>query len=327
MIEGNTPYYIDAPLLEIRNKKEFDELLTDYVKFALDFYDDHYFYDEVLSGEYRTEENKLCKEKVLMTLLWSNATVEDFQDPCRFLRRQKTYLENDYLTETEDKGYSEILGGHILTKVAKTRKISWESPYAFRSSITNDDDAYDLPAVRFGIENDEIYIYSIHQSKNARKSKKINRTLYKVNENFNSHGENDILKDITPAFLVALNLFILHFQKLGYSKFKIVPYLPERWIDKKMMIHKKAMKSEQKSKTYDDNISQLMRVQDNLTQKFCTTLIRLKYHYGDNITIDSYPFELDSYLTFSCNDLSNTNNSLFQELYFLNGDINEIKLH
>lgn len=327
LIKGNNPYYIDAPVLEIRDKKAFNDLLTEYVELALDFYDDSYFYDEVLSGEYRTDENKLCKEKVLMTLLWSNATVEDFQNPCSFLIRQKNYLEKDILTDTENVGYSEILGGNIVTKVAKTRKISWESPFAFRSAITNGEDAYDLPAVRFGIQDDVIYIYSIHQGKNTRRSKKINRTLYKVNENFNSHGENDSLKDITPAFLVALDLFILHFQKLGYEKFKIVSYLPERWIDKKIMIHKKAMKLEQKSKSYDDLTKKLMSIQDNLTQKFCTTLLRLQYHYGDGISIDSYPFETDSYLTFSCNDLSYSDNSLFQELSSLYADINEKKLH
>ncbi|MCX4364803.1 MAG: hypothetical protein OSJ70_03425 [Bacilli bacterium] len=326
IIEGNIPYYIDAPLLEIRNKEKFDELLEDYVNLALNFYDDHYFYDEVLSGEYRTSKNKLCKEKVLMTLLWSNATVEDFQEPCSFLRRQKTFLENNFLTETEDKGFSTILGGRILTKVAKTRKISWESPYAFRSAIVNHDDGYDLPTIRFGIEDDNVYIYCIHQGKNIRKNNKIKRALYKVNENFNKQDSEDILKDITPSFLVALQLFILHFNNLGYSKFKIIPYLPERWIDKKIMIYKKARKAEKKAQTYNEYTEQLLRIQENLTQKFCNTLLRLKYHLGDSITIDSLPFELDSYLAFSYNNLDTANNNLLQELYSIYANSKEIKL-
>ncbi len=326
LIEGNSPDYIDAPLLEIRDKEVFNGLLKEYVKLALDFYDDSYFYDEVLSGEYRTDENKICKEKVLMTLIWSNATVEDFQDPYSFLIRQKSYLENNFLTEEKDIGYSTILDGHIFTNVSKTGKLSWESPYAFHSCITNESDAHDLPAIRFGVEDDVVYIYSVHQEKNSRKSKKINRNLYKVNENFNPLGETNSLKDVTPSFLVALTLFILHFQKLGYKNYKIVQYLPERWIDKKIMIHKKALSSGQKTATYNENMDKLIHVQENLVQKFCTTLLRLKYHYGDSITIRSFPFEADSYLTFSCNNLCYSNNNLFQELSLLYKD-DEMKLH
>lgn len=326
LIEGNCPEYIDAPLLEIRDKKKFNELLIEYVKLALDFYDDHYFYEEVLSGEYRTSANEICKEKVLMTLLWGNATIEDFQDPCRFLIRQKSYLENNFLTEKKDLGYSKVLSGNIVTEVLKTGKLSWESPYSFYSAVFNESDTHDLPTVRFGIEDDIVYVYSVHQEKNSRKSKKINRSLYKVNENFDSLGEANSLKDVTPSFLVALTLFILHFQQLGYKNFKIVQYLPERWIDKKIMIHKKALKSGQKTATYKENMNKLVYIQENLVQKICTTLLRLQYHYGDNITIKSFPFETDSYLTFSCGTLSYSNNELFQELSVLHRS-DEKKLH
>lgn len=314
LIEGSSPSYIDVPLLEIRNKNEFNDLLVDYVQLALDFYDDHYFFDEVLSGEYRTNKNKLCKEKVLMTLLWSNATIEDFQEPCRFLRRQKAYLENNFLTEEKNIGFSKVLGGEIFTNVSKTRKLSWESPYAFHSSIVNESEVHDLPTIRFGVEDNVVFIYCIHQEKNNRKSKKINRNLYKVNENFNSLEGEGKLKDVTPSFLIALTLFILHFQNLGYTNFKIVQYLPERWIDKKIMIHKKDIKSGHKASTYNENMETLIRVQENLVQKFCTTLLRLQYHYGNSVIIKSFPFEIDSYLSFTSNDLSCSNNVLFQEL-------------
>lgn len=316
VIKGNNPSFIDPPLLEIRDKESFDDLLKEYVTLAKEFYDDSYFYDEVLSGIYRTDENKLSKEKVLMTLLWSNATIEDFQEPCSFLRRQKKYLERNFLTEKKNIGYSEILDGNIITEISKTLKLSWESPYAFHVTIANEKEKYDLPTVRFGVEDDIVYIYSIHQEKNINKSKKINRNLYKVNENFNN-SEDDTLKDITPSFLVALDLFVLHFNNLGYSKFKIVNYLPERWIDKKIMIHKKSLKANDKTATYKDYMEKLVRVQNNLVQKFCSTLLRLQYHYGDGIIVNSYPFEFDSYLSFSCNDLSFSNNRLFQEMSYL----------
>ncbi len=125
---------------------------------------------------------------------------------------------------------------------------------------------------------------------------------------------------------MALQLFILHFNNLGYSKFKIIPYLPERWIDKKIMIYKKARKEKNKVQTYNEYTEQLLRIQENLTQKFCNTLLRLKYHLGESITIDSLPFELDSGLSFSYNNLDFSNNNLFQELYSIYENSNEIKL-
>lgn len=252
-----------------------------------------------------------------MTLLWSNATTEDFQSPCQFLRRQIAYLQNNPLTPPESIGFSEVLDGNIEIKVTKTRKISWESPYAFYSFVTNGNETHDLPFINFGIQDDTIYIYSIHHSKNFRKSKTINRRLYKVNENFNPGIDNVFLKDITPSSLFALNLFILHFTNLGYVNFKVVPYLPERWIDKKLMIYKRAKKDNKKMDDYKDKIDEVIRIQDNLTQKFITTFLRLKYHYDNDIIIKAYPWEQDSYFSFTSNSLSNANNTLFKELVSL----------
>lgn len=96
-----------------------------------------------------------------MTLLWGNATIEDFEDPCRFLRRQKAYLEKDFLKEKECIGYSRVLDSNIFTSVTKTNQLSLESPYAFHSEIANDIEIFDLPIVRFGVVNDTVYIYSI----------------------------------------------------------------------------------------------------------------------------------------------------------------------
>lgn len=41
--------------------------------------------------------------------------------------------------------------------------------------------------------------------------------------------------------------------------------------------------------------------------------------------INSYPMELDPYLSFTCDDLSNANNHLFQELVNMYNKRNKIK--
>lgn len=325
VINSTISSYINSPFLEIKNKNTFDELLVQYVNLALEYYDDSYFYDEVLSGAYRTEENNICKEKVLMTLLWGNATIDDFQDPCAFLRRQITYLERTPLCEKEKLGYSATLNGEIFTEVTKTSKISWESPYMFSANIVNDDDIYDLPVIHFGVTEDMVYIYSIHQKKKSRWSKRINRALYKANENFRPTENEKNLKDVTPSSLIALAIFLLHCKNIGYVNFKIVPYLPERWIDKRIMISKKVKKTNQKAELYKEKMEELLRIQDNLTQKFIRTLIRLQYHYGDSISITSYPFEQDSYLTFKTAFKHLGNNDLFRELFSIYEEKSSVK--
>ena len=58
-----------------------------------------------------------------------------------------------------------------------------------------------------------------------------------------------------------------------------------------------------------------MKLQQNLTEKFLRTFRRIIYH-NNHIQIDSYPYELDSYLHLSYNNkLNNSNNSLLEETY------------
>ena len=77
-----------VPTLMIKDKKEFNSLLKEYVELALKFYDDYCFPEEVRYCNYMENELGISKEKMIMTLLWSNAVSEDFNDPCNFLRKR-----------------------------------------------------------------------------------------------------------------------------------------------------------------------------------------------------------------------------------------------
>lgn len=81
------------PTLMIKNKLEFDCLLEKYVEIALTFYDDECYPEEVRYSSYFDNELGISKEKMIMTLLWSNASYEDFNDPCTFLRKRISFFE------------------------------------------------------------------------------------------------------------------------------------------------------------------------------------------------------------------------------------------
>lgn len=81
-----------VPTLIIKDKQEFNYLLEKYVKMALMFYDNECFVEEVRCSNYFDNEQGISKEKVIMTLLWSNASYEDFNDPCTFLKKRIFFL-------------------------------------------------------------------------------------------------------------------------------------------------------------------------------------------------------------------------------------------
>jgi hypothetical protein len=79
------------PTLMINNKIEFDNLLIEYVNLALKFYDDSNFDSEILNNNLYDKEFGICKEKVILTLLFANATIEDFNNPIEFLKKKNKF--------------------------------------------------------------------------------------------------------------------------------------------------------------------------------------------------------------------------------------------
>lgn len=283
------------PTLNIKNKKEFDNLLIQYVNKCLEFYDSSN-YPEELNDSFN---NDICKEKMIMTLLFATATFEDFEEPISFLKRKINFLE-DYTTNINI-GYSNILKSDIKINVKKD-KINNEAPYQF---IVNCDDN-ELPHLKFGIDNNIAYIYAIQNSKEL--DKKINRILYKVGEGFDKTTDNfDIydegnLNDITPSFLIVANLFISYLQTLGINDIKVCSFLPERW-NAKLVANKLRNIDQEKQ----------LKIQSNLTEKFIRTFLRLSYHY-DNLKVLSYPMDNSSYLSLYNTGNIKCNNSLLLEL-------------
>lgn len=128
-----------VPTLMIRNRREFDQLLIKYVQKALDFYDDDNFYEEVRKSNYLENAVGISREKLIMTLLWFNATIEDFNDPCSYLKKRIAFFDlgdmQKYISEKVI-GYSEILKSSIKFQVKKSR-IESETPYFACFSLQN----------------------------------------------------------------------------------------------------------------------------------------------------------------------------------------------
>lgn len=303
------------PTLIIKDKDSFDALLIEYVNMALDFYDDKNYPEEILDYKRYDKKDKICKEKVILAMLFANATVEDFNNPCEFLQKRIDFIRND-ISCRKDLGYLEIFKGDVSIEIREDI-INNETPYQMIIRVINDSgDEYIFPRIKLGVSNDKLYIYAIQNNLediNRADSffKKVNRILYKTGEGFNlDESENEEkLKDVTSSFLVSLNMCISYFNCKGYSSIVVPSFLIERWNAKSIANLLKV-----KYKKLDDTSSNKLSleqeyIQNNLTNKLIRTFLRLGCH-NNNIEIISLPYEMDSNLhininnnEFCCNNL------------------------
>ena len=327
IVEDNTQYNCNIdnenlliPTLIIKDKDLFDSLLIQYVNLAMNFYDMDNYDKDILNYKMYDEDRRICKEKVILSLLFANATVEDFNDPCQFLRKRIDFI-NNHLVGKYDVGYSDILKANVSIEIEKD-VINNETPYQMIiNAINHDGQVYEFPRIKLGVSNDVVYIYAIQNKvgENNSFSKKINRILYKVGEGFNEEydvdGEN--LKDITSSFLVSLNMCIAFLNSYNYTDIFVPSCLIERWNAKSI-----ANLLRIKYKKLDDNkANEIFDNQDmlqvNLTNKLIRTFLRLGCHYN-NIDILAFPYEVDSSLHLRINNNNLIcNNSLLYDTYML----------
>lgn len=301
IVEANREYScrlstpgVMAPTLIIKNRELFDDLLREYVTKAMEFYPDVTIYKEVLN--YKNKDNQVVgKAKLIMAQLFANATMEDFNDPISFLKKRIAFLDN-HVDNNIDLGYSEMFDANLELITLKDT-LNNEAPSDFVIRATNNGEKWISPRVRYGISGDTVYIYAI-QNEDVNEgglSKKINRKLYKVGEGFTDKGEEENPRDVTSSFLVTLNMAISYFKKEGYSKFVIPSILIVRWNAKKIIINNKYAKKKIDDREKEVLNSELDTIQNNLTNKLIRTFLRLACHYN-NISVDSFPYELDSAL-------------------------------
>ena len=309
------------PTLMIKNKSEFDRLLVEYVNLAIYFYDDNYFDDEILNYKLYDNENRICKEKVIMSLLFANATIEDFNNPIDFLKRRIDFIYND-LSGNYDFGYMDMFKGDLSLNIEKDI-INNETPYQMIIKITSmNGEEFIFPKIKFGICDGTVYIYAIQNKMNEDNSfcKKINRVLYKIGEGYtdtDSYEGDENLKDITASFLVSLNMAISYLYNNGYNNIVVPSLLVERWNAKRISNLIKIRIKKMNDNSANEMITNQDYLQQNLTNKLIRTFLRLGCHYN-NMDVLSFPFELDSCLHMEINDNEmECNNTLLYKTYNL----------
>lgn len=326
--------------LIIKNEDSFFELLTEYVMLELNL-------NRKTMSFYQDKQNNHVK--MILAYLFVNATTEDFLHPENLIRRNISFIKDQTFSDLND-GITFPINGQFLDSEIEvknvTHSLSMETPYKLDISLTKHDGetklTYPLPSIAYGIENNvgggvTCYIYSIMNPKRKKElteqeiqyEKKINRFLYKLNEGVREQESQEYheykegisdyypenISDVTPSFVLSLIIFITLLQKKGIQNIKVVPYLPVRYLSRKIAAEEITNAEKRESFLNRNN-----DIQYNATNKFIRTFIRASFHMKD-LEVISYPYELDEFLNIN---LKEKEHNIYNEILndIVNGIVN-----
>ena len=125
--------------------------------------------------------------------------------------------------------------------------------------------------------------------------KKKAKNILILKNNLSAYYPEGNITDVTPSFILSLNIFITLLQNKNISKIKAVPYLPIRYLSRDLAAE--STKEEDKKKAL---LERNNAIQTNPTNKFIRTFRRLAIQ-NDSLQIETYPYELDEFLTIKLN--------------------------
>ncbi len=325
------------PRLVIKNKDNFNKLLTEYLALARKKYDLSIYQDELTFADVENYEQVI--NKIILTTLWANATYDDFSESEEFLRKQIAFLKDETFSEYEEPtiiGYSETLGGYVEVENIQETILN-ETPNSLKISVIEPEtnERYTFPLVRYGIEDNKCYIYAVQKNKRydeENKFKKIvNRRLFQIGENFDTkndtyenYGEGN-LKDVSASFVVASNIALGLLASKGITDVVVPSILIERWNAKETGIIVKSKREENSQEYIDSNKEEHNKIQNNLTEKLLRTFLRIVSH-NKTFNVTAYPFDIDSSLHIKTSEELDCNNTLLNETFLIGEKVNSKKI-
>lgn len=193
----------DCLTLYIKDTNKFFKYLMDITNSLLDLFK---FYG-INASPRNTAMN-------IMRRIWLRMGVEDVENVEQFLKKQLEFVNNKTFANKNP----EKVGSYYDYDVVMNTSINptWdESTRSMIFTIKNDDEEYELPHVLYDIDDNGIcYIFAV-QSEQKKKSKTIERKLYKLNKGI----ENP---NVHPSKVYALMLFVEQLKQKYITKI-IIP--------------------------------------------------------------------------------------------------------
>jgi len=275
-------YYM--PLLIVNDLSELEEALQEYI-------------DEIQKGNlkfYKLDENHRIKNYLFYLIKSLSNT--DCCDFVSYVRKFTSYLRDENFN---DLYYAQNIGMIDKYNIFVRRCDEYygsETPYTIHYYAEVVGFRFEMPLIRYGINGDEAYIYSVQRKKlynNLRSNvKDINSIFNKVNSGIKHN------RDITPAMLCSLAIFMGMLKSQGVNYVKADGFLTRRY-------------GYFMGVTEDSERDSIL---ENTVDKFSKLFLRLAEQF-EGIDIYAYPFDIDSYFHLVLGDSVSSDNELLDQLY------------
>ena len=320
------------PTLIIDDYEEFLYKITSYVEKAKEFYADE------LMTRYSSYSDKDVS-KLLISLIWSNATATDFSNPLEFLDRRISFLDNQITADAAVIEDISIFNNADIHYSVDKSPLVLEAPYVLNMKVKNQEsylNEYYLPNIYFGLVDDKVYIYSI-QNKNKKANdnktkfnKMVKRNLNKVKKGFVSdisldsmdlssiqefninHPEN--LISVDSSSLVSLTVALAILKNEDVKEIVVPDFFPIRYNSSVIISELKSERQGNKQLFLEDENKKRERINRNIVDKKIRTFRRLSSHFM-NLDINALPKDIDDSMHIKIGDNYFCDNKVLDEIY------------
>ena len=193
--------YTQSPVLEINNVNDFKTALFNFIKA---------FVNKESSWTRPYDKNWMDIAVYSMSMIWTNATNQDFSNPIDFLKRYTAFLTQDQLEDLKEAKEDRSINGIKVWKQVSETFYERETPHSYNLYITSEDGKrIYFPSVCYGIQDDKAYVYAIHQIHD--KGKKNSEQLDSIRRYIKGRG-------VEPLGIATLMSFIEECKKRGITK-------------------------------------------------------------------------------------------------------------
>lgn len=295
----------NIPHLIISNKDEFDDLLVEYAFKALTFYDVNSYDNDVLLT------NGVSSVKLLLTLLWNNATSEDYSNPCHFLRKRISYFDNSKLIDHHinlylDSKYSLDIRSNKCSPFSET-------PFKLSCSITDENNrVFYFPELCYGInDNGVVDIYSLQNDTEVENVD--SDYFYSLFKQWSKSGNNKI-RNISPSFSVAALIYVAFLRLSNYGRFRINTLLISRWNEKNISLNNVSNPELINEELMTTLRNEIENIYNNINQKLINTFLHI-INNCNGINVSNFPYEVDSALGFRVKGEVSSINPIFDSIF------------
>ena len=240
-------------------------------------------------------------ESYFLHSLIKNIGNDDFENVVEMVRRNTRFLLDQsfcWLDKKQDLGVVDE-DMHLLVERVQ-EYYGFETPFMLKFSVANRHMTYELPLIRYGVEEKNgkkiAYVYAVQRKKVYKNGfdqiEKFEKQIRKINSGVKTN------RDLTPSMVFVMTAFCGLAKREGIDEIKMLDFMNRRYF------HFKNVTTEEEQ----------MAVQTMTTDKFLKLGLRACDQF-EGIDIWAYPNDVDCYLTLKIGKECSSKNKMAESVF------------